>query len=592
MYDGGMETSMRKVSKGLAMLLMAGSGMVLAGTPNLVVFLADDQGWGDLGCTGNPVVQTPNIDALAQGGARFDHFYVSPVCSPTRAEFLTGRHHVRSGVWSTSRGGERINADETLIAEIFRNAGYKTAAFGKWHSGMQYPYHPNARGFDEFYGFCSGHWGNYFSPMLEHNGRLVEGNGFVIDDFTDHAIDFIETHRDSPLLVYLPYNTPHSPMQVPGKWWNKYKDAKLPRRHRYEDREDKDHTRAALAMCENIDWNVGRVLATLDELDLADNTIVVYFSDNGPNGFRWNDGLRGKKGSTDEGGVRSPLFIRWPGQIAADTHIPQISSAMDLLPTLADLAGVSMRGKMPLDGVSLKPLLLGEKEPSSDRMLFSYWNRKLSVRTQRLRFDHDGRLYDMVSDPGQLTDVASQYPAETEKMRNVSNDWKSEMLTGLYDDTRPFVIGHPAAKHTQIPARDGEGHGNIKRSNKFPNDSFFSNWIDPGDRITWNCEVGRTGTYQVEVYYTCPEADIGSTVELSFNGSRLVGKITEAHNPPLAGMEHDRVVRRESYVKDFRAMTLGTIHLEEGKGTLGFRALEIPASQVMDFRLLFLTRLD
>jgi len=583
---------MRKVSKSLVMLFLSGSGMVFAGAPNLVVFLADDQGWGDLGCTGNTVVQTPNIDALAKAGARFDHFYVSPVCSPTRAEFLTGRHHVRSGVWSTSRGGERINSDETLLAELFRNAGYRTAAFGKWHSGMQYPFHPNARGFDEFYGFCSGHWGNYFSPMLEHNGRLVKGNGFVIDDFTDQAIEFIETHRDSPLLVYLPYNTPHSPMQVPDKWWNKYKGVGLTQPHRYESKEDKVHTRAALAMCDNIDWNVGRVLAKLDELGETDNTIVVYFSDNGPNGFRWNDGLRGKKGSTDEGGVRSPLFIRWPGHIAPNTQIEQISSAMDLLPTLADLAGVPMIGNKPLDGASLKPLLLGEKESSADRMLFSYWNRKLSVRTQRFRFDHEARLYDMVSDPGQLTDVASQYPAETERLRKASNDWKSEMLPGLYDDDRPFVIGHPDSTFTQIPARDGIEHGRIKRSSKHPNNSFFLNWTRLEDRITWDCEVGQAGTYQVEVYYTCSEADLGSTVELSFNGSKLVGKITEAHNPPLTGMEHDRVERQESYVKDFKATTLGTIRLEKGKGTLSFQALEIPASQVMDFRLLYLTRLD
>jgi len=158
--------------------------------PNVVVILTDDQGWGDLSLHGNSQISTPNIDQLALDGARFEHFYVSAVCSPTRAGFLTGRHHVRSGVYSTSQGGERINADETTIADVFRAAGYHTAAFGKWHSGMQYPYHPNARGFDEFYGFCSGHWGNYFSPMLEHNGQIVKGNGFIVDDLTTRAMDF------------------------------------------------------------------------------------------------------------------------------------------------------------------------------------------------------------------------------------------------------------------------------------------------------------------------------------------------------------------------------------------------------------------
>ncbi len=573
-------------------VVMAGAMVGEAAQPNIVVILTDDQGWGDLGLNGNVEIETPNIDRLANAGARFDRFYVSPVCSPTRAAFLTGRHHVRCGVYSTSQGGERINADETTIAEVFKRAGYKTAAFGKWHSGMQYPYHPNARGFDEFYGFCSGHWGNYYSPMLEHNGVLVKGNGFVIDDFTDRAIDFIETNRESPFLVYLPYNTPHSPMQVPDKWWDKYKDRELKQPHRNEKKENKQHTLAALAMCENIDWNVGRILKKLDELELAENTIVVYFSDNGPNGKRWNGGMRGTKGSTDEGGVRSPLSISWPGKIAPDTNIRQICSAMDLLPTLADLAGIKPKGTKPLDGVSLKPLLFGQKDQHEGRMLFSHWKGRVSARTQRYRLDHEGQLYDMIADPGQWTDISGKQPEEAARLRKAVADWKAEMLPGYDDDDRPFVIGHPGAKYTQIPARDGVAHGNIKRSNRWPNCSFFTNWSGLEDKITWNCEVGETGTYKVEVYYTCPSADIGSTVELSFNDAKLAGKITEAHDPPLTGMENDRYERMESYVKEFKAMTLGTIRLEKGTGTLTLRALDIPGDQVMDFRLLFLTRVD
>ena len=242
--------------------------------PNIVVILTDDQGWGDLSLHGNTAIETPNIDRLARSGAQFDRFYVSPVCSPTRAEFLTGRHHVRCGVYSTSEGGERVNADETMISELFQNAGYKTAAFGKWHSGMQYPYHPNARGFEEFYGFCSGHWGNYFSPMLEHNGQLVTGNGFIVDDLTDRALSYIEQHQHEPFFIYLPYNTPHSPMQVPNTWWEKFKDKQLTQDHPKKQSEKINHTRAALAMCENIDWNVGRLLAKIDELKLADNTKI------------------------------------------------------------------------------------------------------------------------------------------------------------------------------------------------------------------------------------------------------------------------------------------------------------------------------
>lgn len=179
---------------------------------------------------------------------------------PARAEMLTGRYHPRGGVYSTSTDGERLDLDETTIAKVFNEAGYKTVAFGKWHNGMQYPYHPNAREFDEFYGFCSGHWSNYFSPVLEHNGELVKGNGYVIDDFTEKAISFIEKNQNKPFFVYLPFNTQHSPMQVPSRWWNKFKNKELEKLHRDPEKENLQHTRAALAMCENIDWNVGRIL--------------------------------------------------------------------------------------------------------------------------------------------------------------------------------------------------------------------------------------------------------------------------------------------------------------------------------------------
>ncbi len=181
--------------------------------PNVLVILTDHQGWGDLSLNGNTNLNTPNIDQLAAEGASFDRFYVCPVCSPTRAEFLTGRYHPRGGVYSTSAGGERLDLDEVTIGDTFKAAGYRTAASGKWHNGMQYPYHPNGRGFDEFYGFCSGHWGNYWNPMLERNGEIVKGNGFIIDDLTDHAINFIKQDGDEPFFAYLPYNTPHSPMQ-------------------------------------------------------------------------------------------------------------------------------------------------------------------------------------------------------------------------------------------------------------------------------------------------------------------------------------------------------------------------------------------
>jgi arylsulfatase A-like enzyme len=560
--------------------------------PNVVVILTDDQGWGDLSLNGNKNLNTPNIDSLARDGASFDRFFVCPVCSPTRAEFLTGRYHPRSGVYSTSAGGERMDLDEMTIADTFKAGGYATAAFGKWHNGMQYPYHPNGRGFDEYYGFCSGHWGDYFSPLLEHNGQIVKGDGFCIDDFTNKAMAFMEENKDQPFFAYLPYNTPHSPMQVPDRWWDKFKDKELAMHNRDPKREDIGHIRCALAMCENIDWNVGRILKKLDDLEIADNTIVVYFCDNGPNGFRWNGGMKGRKGSTDEGGVRSPLLIRWPGNIQAGRKVPQIAAAIDLLPTLAELANVNVASNKQLDGTSLKLPLTAAELLWPDRPIISHWRNRVSVRTNRFRLDQQGKLFDMFDDPGQNEDVSGQHPTVLARLTKAAEDFRKNVLAGYDQDDRPFLIGHPEYKYTQIPARDGKPHGNIKRSNRFPNCSFFTNWTSVDDKITWQAEVAASGKYEVEVYYACPQADIGSTVELSFNDSKLIGKITEAHDPPLRGEENDRVERRESYVKDFKSMPFGAIDLRKGKGELTLKAVQIPGSQAMDFRLIMLTRID
>lgn len=561
--------------------------------PNIVIILSDDQGWGDLSINGNKNLNTTNIDRLAQSGVRFNHFYVCPVCSPTRAELLTGRYHDRSGVHGVSEGAERMNVDETTIAEVFKKAGYSTAAFGKWHNGMQYPYHPNARGFDEFYGFCSGHWGEYFSPQfLEHNGEIVQGNGFITDDLTEKAMAFIDNHKNKPFFLYVPYNTPHSPMQVPDQWWNKFKDKKLEMLADERVKEDIPFTRAALAMCENIDWNVGRIMGKLKELNLEENTIVIYFSDNGPNGWRWNGGMKGRKGSTDEGGVRSPLIISWPGTIASGSQINEITGAIDLLPTLADLAGIEYLTQKPLDGLSLKPLLLGKNAGWNDRYIFSSWNGKVSVRSQRYRLDYEGKLFNMDSDPRQLTDISTEEPEVARQLKITVEQWRTNVLSGISTDERRFPVGHPNFKYTQLPARDGKAHGNIVRSSKAPNSSFFTNWTNLNDKITWNVEVLSEGDFEAEIYYTCPSKDVGATVQLSFDSNSITTKVTEANDPPLRGMENDRVERAESYVKDFKPLKAGIIHLEKGTGELTLKALNIPGSMVMDFRLLMLTRIN
>ncbi len=560
--------------------------------PNIILILTDDQGWGDLSISGNTNLETPNIDQLAAMGVTFDRFYVSPVCSPTRAELLTGRYHPRGGVYSTSAGGERLDLDETTLADFFQRAGYVTASYGKWHNGMQPPYHPNARGFDDFYGFCSGHWGNYFNPMLEHNGKIVKGNGFVVDDFTNRGIDFIENNKDRPFLLYLPYNTPHSPMQVPDRWWNKFENKELNMLHREPEKEEMVFTRAALAMCENLDWNVGRIVEKVDELGLTENTIFIYLSDNGPNSWRWNDGMKGRKGSTDEGGVRSPLFMKWKNVLPAGKKIAEIAGSIDLLPTLADLAGIDFQPEKQLDGISLKPLLTEGKPNWQERLLFSHWGERTSVRSQKFRLDDNGKLFDMENDPGQHDDVSKKFPEISKQLFQARTQWINEVMGELPEtDGRTLTVGHPDYIFTQIPARDGTSHGNIRRSNRFPNDSFFTNWTSTSDSITWEAEVLADGDFEVEIYYTCPPEDVGSTIELNFAGEKLTGTISDAHNPPLKGMENDRVERMESYVKDFKSMKMGTIHLKKGIDLLTLKSLEIPGSQVMDFRLIVLKRI-
>lgn len=577
----------------LFLLVSVGTNGQKSNNPNVIIILSDDQGWGDLSLNGNTNLSTPHIDNLAKTGILFENYYVNPVCSPTRAELLTGRYHPRGGVYSTSEGGERLDLDETTFADIFKKAGYKTAAYGKWHSGMQPPYHPNSRGFDDFYGYCSGHWGNYFSPILEYNGEIVKGNGFLTDDLTNKGLEFIDKNKDTPFLLYLPLNTPHSPMQVPEKWWAKFEKKNIEMRYGGEEKEDILFTKAALAMCENIDWNVGRITKKLEELKLASNTIIIFMSDNGPNSFRWNGGMKGRKGSTDEGGVRSPFIISWQGALPKGKKVSQIAGSIDLLPTLVDLAGIQMPTRKVLDGVSLKPLMSNKNINWQDRLIFSHWAGKTSVRSQRFRLDSDKKLFDMVNDLAQSKAVNYEFPTEAQTLKNAVASWEKEVLSELPKiDNRSFPIGHPNYKFTQIPARDGKASGTIKRSSQHPNDSFFTNWTSTTDSIYWEGEVLMTGIYEVEVYYTLPYGNIGTELELSFKGEKRSGLVTEANNPPLKGMENDRVKRTESYVKDFKPLKLGNLYLKKGSGTLTLKATKIQGNQSIDFSLLTLKRIE
>lgn len=559
--------------------------------PNVVVILADDLGWGDLSCHGNSNLNTPHLDELQLSGASFERFYVEPVCSPTRAEFLTGRYALRDGVTGVTEGAERLDPSIATLAEAFQSAGYKTAIFGKWHNGTQAPYHPNSRGFNEFYGFTSGHWGLYFSPVLEQNNQLVPGEDYLPDEITNRAIEFIKRNHSQPFFLFVAFNTPHSPMQVPDLWWNRIQGKELLLKGSLPDQEHILHTRAALAMCENLDWNVGRLRSTLAEFCLLDDTVIVFFSDNGPNGHRWNGGMKGIKGSTDEGGVRVPLLVSWPAQIKPQTRILKNATAIDLAPTLVDLTGIRWEKNNPIDGISLHPLLLGASAAWPTRTIFSHWNGQTTARRDSFLLDSKHRLYDLTKDPFQSTDISSQNPDIVAELETAVSEWLQDVQFGVPRPPRPFVIGHPDSRITLLPARDANGHGTIRRSSKHPNCSYFTNWKSRSDVITWHVEVATPGEYRAEVYYTCSEQDKGSLIELRLGETFTQVRVADAFDPPLKSEKYNRFQTGESPVKDFAKLDMGIMLLSKETGELTLRALDIPGTSVMDFRMLVLTRL-
>ncbi len=569
-----------------------------ADRPNVVILLADDAGWGDFSSSGNRSVSTPRIDSLASSGAKFDRFFVCPVCSPTRAELLTGRYHPRGGVRGVSEGAERLNLDEVTLAQWFQANGYATGCFGKWHNGSQGPYHPRARGFDEYFGYTEGHWGEYFNPPLENQeGRMVSTQGYIVDVLTDRALDFIERKHKQPFLCFVPFTTPHSPWGVPASDWKRFQNKEIVQSGRNRGQEKLDETRCALAMLENQDRNVGRILDKLDSLQIADNTIVIYFSDNGPNTERWNGGMKGRKASVDEGGVRSVCYCRWPSKIAAGNVVQPIAAAIDWLPTLVSLAQLSGASKLPLDGIDLSPWLIAKEpaiEPTPDRILYSTWNGKISARSQRYRMDSDGKLFDMEMDPNQnkaceLTSEAERIAFE--RLESGMRVWKEEVLQGgkLPKDSRPIPVGNSPLPITHLPARDGIGTGAIRRSAPAPNSSYFVNWQSVDDYIEWNVSVENQGTYRVAIDFTCPQSSVGAVLQLAFGNSLLEKKLQTAWDPPLYE-DQDTIERpkAESRMKPFQTLELGKIRLSKGEGKLQLRAVSIPDGTVIDLRRLTL----
>ncbi|MEO8351032.1 MAG: arylsulfatase, partial [Chthoniobacteraceae bacterium] len=345
----------------------------VAERPNIVLVMTDDQGYGDLGIAGNPVLETPHIDSLARVSASMSRFYVSPVCSPTRACLMTGRYNYRTRVIDTFKGRSMMEPDEVTIAEVLRAAGYRTGIFGKWHLGDNYPLRAQDQGFDESLVLRGGglaqpsepieNHEHYTDPILFHNGEQVRTKGYCTDVYFDAALKFIEAAQlaQKPFFAYIATNAPHGPFHdVPDALYQKYK-AKDLTPVLLGNAKSADTVARVYAMIENIDQNLGRLTEKLDRLGLAENTIVIFMVDNGPNTKRYVGPFRGMKSDVHEGGIRSPFFVRWPARLKAGTVSDRMAAHIDVMPTLLEAADIPPPEGLKFDGRSLLPLLEGKK---------------------------------------------------------------------------------------------------------------------------------------------------------------------------------------------------------------------------------------
>jgi len=457
--------------------------------PNVILIITDDQGYGDLGLHGNEKIQTPNLDRLGRESIQLTQFHVSPVCAPTRASLMTGRYNYRTGVVDTYLGRALMYPEEVTLAEMLAGAGYRTGIFGKWHLGDNYPLRPMDQGFQESLVHLGGGisqpsdppvpgGSSYFDPVLQHNGRAEQRQGYCTDVFTNAAISFIEENRDRPFFAYLAPNAPHAPLQIDDAHVAPYKAAGL------------DETTAKVyGMVTNIDENVGRLLAKLKGLGLAENTIVIFMTDNGPQQPRFNAGLRGRKGSVYEGGIRVPCFVRWPAALKPG-KVDRIAAHIDLAPTLLEACGVKPPAGVAFDGKSLWPLLRGEPADWPDRTLYFQWHRgdqpelyrNSAARSQQFKLVDGKELYDLAVDPGEQQDLAGEHSDLVAKMRQGYAGWFRDVsATRGYDPPR-ILLGTPHENPTTLTRQDWRGPR--------------ADWT-PDSLGHWEVQVAQAGTYQI-----------------------------------------------------------------------------------------------
>ena len=435
--------------------------------PNVVLIMTDDQGYGDLACLGNRQIKTPHIDKLHSESIRLTNFHVDPTCSPTRSALLTGRYSSKTGVWHTIMGRSLMHTDEVTIAEVFAAGGYRTGVFGKWHLGDNYPCRPQDQGFQEVLVNGGGgvtqtpdYWGNdYFDDTYWHNGVTKKYTGYCTDIWFDGAMQFIEADKDRPFFVYIPTNAAHGPFNVAKEYSEPYKEMGVP------------SPRAEFyGMITNIDDNVARMRKKLKELNLAENTIFIFTTDNGTAaGMRgtggFNAGMRGTKGSEYEGGHRVPCFIHWPAAgFTKGRDIGDLTAHIDLLPTLAELCKVKLPNPEQIDGKSLVPLLKkqGNWPPRtlfvhSQRIEFPEKWRRSAVMTDRWRLVNGKDLFDMQADPGQKKNVAGDHAEVTAKLRKQYEAWYKDVSIRFDDYVR---IGLGSAKENPASLTCHDWHTN------------------------------------------------------------------------------------------------------------------------------------
>lgn len=461
--------------------------------PNVVLILTDDQGYGDFSFQGNPLLETPNLDRLAQSCPQVARFYVSPVCSPTRASLLTGRYNYRTRVVDTWRGRTSMEPEEVTLAEAVRDAGYRTGIFGKWHLGDNHPQRAMDQGFDETLVHRGGGLAQpsepienarrYTDAILFANGEAVQTRGYCTDVYFDAAIEFIDRARadGAPFFAYVATNAPHDPLHdVPPELYEKYRARDLSPVLRGAD-SDPDEVARVYAMVENIDQNVGRLLAHLEREGLAEDTLVVFLCDNGPTWGRWAGGLRGTKTGVHEGGIRTPLLVRYGERLSAETRVEPFGAHIDLMPTILEAVG-ALPPAVAFDGRSLWPLLCGEQPAWPERELVLQTHRgdvpafehHFAVIGQRWKLvrasgfereapleGHPFELHDLVNDPGEAHDLSTERPELVAELRGVYRRWWEDVSTTRSDNFAPppIVLDADAEPRVLLQRNDWRGIG-------------------------------------------------------------------------------------------------------------------------------------